>query len=124
MRSDCSPERWLATAAEGMPCPGSVAARKAFARAVLVVFLLTQATDGVLTYIGVGMHGMHAEANPLAARLMAAVGLGPAVAGLKLATASIGCGLHVLGVHRVLAVVAAIYVVAAVLPWAAVLLAW
>ena len=125
MRSECSRlERWLAVAGENLPLPWSIAARKGFGYAVLIVFLLTQATDGFLTYLGVGVHGVQAEANPLAAQLMATFGLVPAVAGLKLTTSSIGFALHALGVHRVLAVVAGIYLVAAVLPWAGLLLVW
>jgi hypothetical protein len=125
MYSDCSTlERWLASAAERTALPPSIASREGFGYAVLVVFLLTQAIDGVLTCIGVGMHGFHAEANPVAASLMAAFGLGPAVAGLKLVTGSLGVLLHALGVHRVLALIAGIYAVAALLPWAALLLAW
>lgn len=124
MHSDCSTlERWVASAAERMALPRLIASRKGFDYGVLVVFLLTQATDGVLTCIGVGMHGFHAEANPVAVSLMAAFGLGPAVAGLKLVTASLGVLLHALGVHRVLALIAGIYAIAAVLPWAALLLA-
>lgn len=117
-------ERWLASAAERMPFSWSIGGRKDFGYAVLVLFLLTQATDGVLTCIGVGTHGFHAEANPLAAKLMATFGLLPTVTGLKLVTSSIGLALHALGVHRVLALVAGIYLIAAVLPWAGLLLVW
>lgn len=125
MPGECSRlERWLASAAEWMPFPWSIGGRKDFGYAVLVLFLLTQATDGVLTCIGVGTHGFHAEANPLAAKLMATFGLLPTVTGLKLVTSSIGFALHALGVHRVLALVAGVYLIAAVLPWAGLLLVW
>ena len=124
MYSDCSTlEHWLASAACRTALPRPIATQKAFGCAALLVFLLAQATDGILTCIGVGAYGFHAEANPVAASLMATFGAGPAVAGLKLLTASLGVLLHALGVHRVLALIAGIYVVAAVLPWAAVLLA-
>ncbi len=125
MPGDCSRlERWLASAAERMPFCWSVGGRKDFGYAVLALFLLTQAADAVLTCIGVGMHGFHAEANPLAARLMATFGLLPTVTGFKLVTSSIGVALHALGVHRVLALVAGVYLIAAVLPWAGSLLVW
>ncbi len=124
MGESSSLERWLASAAARMPFRVSIATRKNFGYAVLAVFLLTQAADGILTYVGVGLHGLHSEANPLAARLMASFGLVPAVALVKLVTSSIGFVLHALGVHRVLAVVAGVYLLAAVVPWAGLLLAW
>jgi hypothetical protein len=88
----------------------------------IVAFLLTQAIDGVLTYQGVSLHGLPAEANPLAARAMTVFGLVPAVTGIKLITCTIGVSLYVLGVHRVVALLTAVYFVAAVLPWAGLLL--
>lgn len=105
--------------------PGLAAtSRSIFGYVVLVVFLLTQAADGVLTYAGVGRHGIHAEANPIAAHLMVLWGPGPTVTLVKMLTASMGCALFALGVPRILALIAGFYLLVAVLPWMGVLLAY
>jgi dienelactone hydrolase len=100
----------------------TVEKRARYGYVAIVAFLLTQALDGALTCHGVSLHGVTVEANPLAARLMSSVGLIPAVAGLKLLTSTIGVTLYALGAHRALATMTAVYFVAAVLPWAGLLL--
>ena len=100
----------------------TVAERSRFGDAVIVLFLLAQAADGVMTYVGVTTLGVHLEANPLLASLMMLFGQGTAVAGAKLVASGLGISLHLLGVHRVLAVLTGVYIVAAVLPWAGLLL--
>ena len=52
---------------------------------------------------------------------MAAFGLGPGLAGAKLAAASCGIALHLFGTHRVVALLTAFYVGAALVPWAVLL---
>jgi uncharacterized membrane protein len=99
------------------------AGRSRFGDAVIVLFLLAQAADGVMTYVGVTTLGVHLEANPLLASMMVLLGQGTAVATAKLLASAFGISLHLLGVHRVLAVLTGIYVLAAVLPWAGLLLA-
>lgn len=89
----------------------------AFGNAVILVFLLAQAADGILTYLGVQTFGRSIEANPLLAWLMQMMGDGPALAAAKLAAASFGATLHVLTVHRLVAALAGFYLVAAVGPW-------
>jgi len=49
-------------------------------------------------------------------------GSGTAVAAAKVVASGLGISLHLLGVHRVLAVLTGIYLVAAILPWAGLLL--
>jgi hypothetical protein len=100
----------------------SVATRSRFGDAVIVLFLLAQAADGVMTYVGVTTLGVHLEANPLLASLMDLFGSGTAVAAAKVVASGLGISLHLLGVHRVLAVLTGIYLVAAILPWAGLLL--
>ena len=39
--------------------------RDVFGDVALLVFLIAQASDGVLTYVGVSTYGMRIEANPL-----------------------------------------------------------
>ena len=96
--------------------------RSRFGDAVIVLFLLAQAADGVMTYVGVTMLGVHIEANPLLASLMVMFGQGTAVAGAKLVAAGLGISLHLVGVHRILAILTGIYMVGAILPWVGLLL--
>ncbi|MGH9409123.1 MAG: DUF5658 family protein [Vicinamibacterales bacterium] len=97
--------------------PARVIRRSRFGDVVLVAFLLAQALDGVLTYVGVRTYGLRMEGNPLLAWLMASVGHGLGLAAAKTAAGAFGIALHMSAVHRVVAVLAAIYFVAAVLPW-------
>jgi uncharacterized membrane protein len=100
----------------------NAAGQSRFGDAVIVVFLLAQAADGVMTYVGVSTLGIHLEANPLLATLMNAFGQGTAVTGAKVVASGLGISLHLVGVHRILAVLTGIYILAAVLPWAGLLL--
>jgi uncharacterized membrane protein len=99
----------------------TVAGRSRFGDAVIVLFLLAQAADGVMTYVGVTTFGVHLEANPLLASLMNMFGQGAAVAGAKLVASGLGISLHLVGVHRILAILTGVYLIAAVLPWAGLL---
>lgn len=89
-----------------------------FGNAVILLFLLAQAADGVFTYLGVQIYGLRAEGNPLMLWLMATLGEGPALAAAKLTAATLGSWLHVMTVHRLVAVLTAIYIAGAVVPWA------
>jgi hypothetical protein len=92
-----------------------------FGDLAVLVFLLAQASDGVLTYIGVSTYGPGVEGNPLIAWLMDALGEGPGLATAKLTAGGFGVALHVAGVHRAVAILAAFYVVVAIAPWVAIL---
>ena len=88
-----------------------------FGNAVILVFFCAQAADGVFTYLGIQAFGRMIEANPLISYLIQIMGAGPALAGSKLA--AIGCGslLHLLTVHRIVAALTGVYLVAAIVPW-------
>lgn len=88
-----------------------------FGNAVIVLFLLAQAADGVLTYVGVNLLGPDIEANPLLAWMMATLGEGPALALAKGVAATLGAALHVATVHRVVAALVLVYFVGAIGPW-------
>jgi hypothetical protein len=88
-----------------------------FGDVAVVLFLLTQAADGVLTYVGVRLFGLAVEANPLIAWLIASFGEAQALTGAKLVAASFGIALHLSAVHKVVAALAAFYVIVAVVPW-------
>ena len=94
-----------------------------FGDAAILLFLFTQAADGAFTYLGVHLLGLSAEANPLLLGLMVAIGATPTVLGAKVLAALLGISLHLLGVHRVVAALSAVYVGGAVLPWMGVLMA-
>ena len=93
-----------------------------FGDAVIVLFLLTQAADGVLTYVGVTTMGLHIEANPLLLSLMSYLGEGVGVTAAKVVAGGLGITLHLVGVHRIIAVLTGIYIVGAILPWAGLLI--
>jgi uncharacterized membrane protein len=95
--------------------------RSRFGDLAVVVFLLTQALDGVLTYVGVSIHGPRIEGNPLIGLLMETLGEGPALAAAKLTAAVLGVALHLSAVHKAVAFLAAFYVVVAICPWMVIL---
>jgi hypothetical protein len=92
-----------------------------FGDGVVLAFLVVQALDGVLTYVGLTSVSHVAEGNPLVAGLMATIGPGPGLAGAKLVAGSLGIALHLFGTHRLIALLTAIYLAVAILPWAALL---
>jgi len=84
---------------------------------MLAAFIVAQALDGVLTYLGIATFGTSAEANPVVAWYVCAFGVG---AGLVLVKAlAIGCAaaLHATEHHRTLAGLTVLYLAVAVLPW-------
>jgi hypothetical protein len=95
--------------------------RNTFGDVALIAFLLAQASDGVLTYIGVSTYGLRVEGNPVIGWLISAMGQGPALATAKLTAGCFGVALHLSSVHRAVALLAAFYIAVAVLPWLAIL---
>lgn len=92
-----------------------------FGDLAVVVFLLAQASDGVLTYIGVSTYGLAVEGNPLIAWLMSAMGEGPGLAAAKITAGGFGVALHVAGVHKAVALLAVFYLTVAIAPWVTIL---
>ena len=86
-------------------------------RAVLFLFLLTQAGDGLLTYAAVRTYGIAAEGNIVLATWMALVGPFPTLFVAKLVAAGGGVLLYARGIHRTLALLTILYVVGAIAPW-------
>jgi hypothetical protein len=95
--------------------------RSVFGDLVLVAFLLSQVLDGALTYVGITVFGPEMEGNPLLGWLMLTLGEGPALAGAKVVAGICGIVLHLIAVHRVVAILTAVYVAAAILPWTIIL---
>ena len=92
-----------------------------FGDVAVVVFLIVQVFDGVLTYIGVRTHGPDIEGNPLITWLMASMGEGPGLAAAKVTAGALGMALHLSAVHKAVALLAAFYIVVAIIPWVAIL---
>src|SRR5688572_9281275 len=86
-------------------------------RLTLAVFIVFQIADGLITYEAVRLFGTAAEANPLLGMLVTLAGPGPALFGAKLVACACGVVLYVCQVHRILAVLTALYLLAAVAPW-------
>lgn len=89
-------------------------------RLVIVLFVLAQVCDGLLTYAAVQLFGVQAEGNPLLVTWMSLVGSEPALLGAKLLASGCGILLYLLGTHRVLLALTLLYGVAAVGPWVAI----
>jgi hypothetical protein len=92
-----------------------------FGNFIVLAFLIVQALDGTLTYVGLVTIGKVVEGNPLVASLMAAFGLGLGLTGAKLFAASLGIALHIIGAHRLVAALTTFYLAGAIFPWVAVL---
>jgi hypothetical protein len=92
-----------------------------FGNIALVAFLLAQCFDGVFTYVGVITFGAGIEANPVIAALMLHLGHVTALMAAKTLSALLGIALHLWRVHGAVALLAAFYMAAAILPWIAIL---
>jgi hypothetical protein len=88
---------------------------------VLLLFLIAQVCDGLLTYVAVSAFGPAAEGNVLLVTWMGLVGPAPALLGAKVLAAACGVLLYVKGIHRTLALLTLLYAVGAVGPWVLVL---
>jgi hypothetical protein len=104
--------------------PAMAPVRSRFGDVALLVFLLAQLGDGVLTYIGVTTFGRAIEGNPIIGWLMDSVGHGPGLAAAKIAAASFGVALYMSAVHKAVAALAAFYIVVAIAPWVVLLYVW
>ena len=89
-------------------------------RAVLWLFLLTQACDGLFTYTAVRAYGITAEGNMVLATWMALVGPFPTLLVAKMVAGGGGVLLYTRGIHRTLALLTLLYLLGAIGPWIAV----
>lgn len=94
-----------------------------FGDLIVVSFLVVQYLDGVFTYLGVRMWGPGIEANPIVSSAMTVGGLAIGLGGAKAVAIGFGILLHLRGVHKLIAILTAIYFTAAILPWTALFLA-
>jgi uncharacterized membrane protein len=95
--------------------------RDLFGDLALIAFLLAQASDGVLTYVGVSTYGLRMEGNPIIGWLMAAIGQGAALTTVKVTAGMFGIALHLSAVHKAVALLAFFYLAVAIVPWVTIL---
>jgi hypothetical protein len=93
-----------------------------FGNAAVLVFFVVQCLDGLLTYLGIAQWGPGIEANPLISSAVAAAGPETGLAAAKLMAVGCGIVLHLRRVHHVVALLTALYVVVAIVPWTILLL--
>jgi len=89
-----------------------------FGDIAVVTFMVVQALDGILTYLGVHIWGPSVEANPLISSAVSFAGVGAGVAMAKLFAVGLGMILHLRRVHGVVALLTAFYLAVAIVPWA------
>jgi hypothetical protein len=98
------------------PAPPRLWTEEAFGNFVIVVFLVAQVLDGAFTYLGVSSYGI-SEGNPLIAHFIERHGAGPSLTVAKILAALCSMALHLVGMHRTLALLTLMYLMLAVLPW-------
>ena len=86
-------------------------------RLILLLFLVAQLVDGILTYLAVGVLGVVEEGNLLLATAMQVAGAGPALFGAKTIAATCGILLYIRGFYLVLGALTGLYMLAAITPW-------
>jgi uncharacterized membrane protein len=89
---------------------------EAFGNFVIVVFLVAQVLDGAFTYLGVSSYGI-SEGNPLIAHFIERHGAGPSLTVAKVLAVACSMALHLVGMHRTLALLTLMYLMLAILPW-------
>jgi uncharacterized protein DUF5658 len=96
--------------------------RSFFGDFVVLGFFIVQVLDGTLTYVGVSLWGPAIEANPVVSSAVALAGPLAGLTAVKLVAIGFGMLLHLRRVHNLVALLTAIYVAMAIVPWAAIFL--
>jgi Domain of unknown function (DUF5658) len=96
--------------------------RSRFGDATLVAFIIAQALDGILTYVGITTFGTSAEANPVVAWYVTMFGAGVGLAAVKGMAIACAAALHLNARHLILGGLTLLYIAAAVVPWTRILL--
>jgi len=89
---------------------------------MLLAFVVVQALDGALTYLGIATFGIGAEANPVVSWYVSLFGAGLGLASAKAFAIVCAAALHVNERHRMLSGLTVFYLAVAVLPWTRILL--
>jgi hypothetical protein len=98
------------------PTASRLFSEEAFGNFVILLFLVAQLLDGIFTYLGVAAFGL-SEGNPIIAYYMTHHGVGPSVTVAKSLAITCSIVLHLLGLHRTLALLTLLYLSMAVIPW-------
>jgi hypothetical protein len=104
---------WTSPAAGERLLPG----KDSLAEAIWIAFVVVQALDGAMTFIGMDRFGVWIEANPLLMWYVQAFGPALALAAAKLFAIGCGAALYLTAHHKTLAALALMYVVGAIGPW-------
>jgi uncharacterized membrane protein len=104
---------WTRPASGGRLLPG----KDSLAEAIWIAFVVVQALDGAMTFIGIHTFGTHIEANPLLAWYVSALGPAVALCAAKLFAVACGAALYLTAQHKTIAVLALTYLLGAVGPW-------
>ena len=96
--------------------------RSRFGDAVVLGFVVVQVLDLAFTYLGVRMWGLGIEANPVVSSIVALAGLGAGLVAAKVVAIGFGIFLHLFRAHNLVALLTAIYVALAIVPWTALFL--
>ena len=99
------------------------AERSLFGDLVVIAFLSAQVLDGIFTYLGVTVWGPSVEANPIVSAAVSVAGLAVGLSTVKVVAIGLGILLHLRRVHNLVALLTAIYVALAIVPWTVVFLA-
>ncbi len=95
--------------------------RLSAAEIVWLVFVIVQALDGAMSYVGVSLHGPSIEANPLVGWYLAAFGPAVGFTAAKLFAVTCGAVLYITARHQWVAILTIVYILFAVGPWVHVL---
>jgi hypothetical protein len=87
------------------------------AQMLWLAFVVVQALDGAMSYVGVSLHGPSIEANPLVAWYLGAFGPAVGFTMAKLFAVTCGAVLYLTARHRWVAILTLVYIVFAVGPW-------
>lgn len=91
--------------------------RPGIAQFVWLAFVVVQALDGAMSYVGVSLHGPDIEGNPLVAWYLTAFGPAVGFTVAKLFAITCGAVLYMTARHSWVAILTVVYVVFAVVPW-------
>ena len=86
-------------------------------RLTLLLFLVLQLADGVLTYQATSVFGTVAEGNPILTTWMQIAGIGPTLVAAKLLACGCGIFIYTRRNHFVLGALTVSYCFGAVVPW-------
>jgi hypothetical protein len=99
------------------PGPRLLPGDESLAEAIWIAFVVVQALDGAMTFIGMQAFGIHIEANPLIAWYVSMLGPALALCAVKLFAVACGIALYLTAQHKAIAALALAYLLAAVGPW-------